>query len=64
MSYKLTYFNFAGRAEPIRWILAAAGVRYVDDRIQASSWSSLKQGKFVIQIYFIIIMNLKQQSLH
>jgi len=35
----------AGRAEPIRYILALAGVKYEDHRIQREEWPSLKSSK-------------------
>ena len=37
-AYKLTYFGFRGRAEPIRLIFAQAGVEYTDDRIPFEDW--------------------------
>jgi len=40
--YKLTYFNSRGLAEPIRWILAMAGVQYEDNRIEKEQWPELK----------------------
>jgi glutathione S-transferase len=41
-SYKLTYFNGRGRAETIRLVFAAAGIKYDDTRIEKSDWSALK----------------------
>jgi glutathione S-transferase len=41
-TYKLTYFNIRGLAEPIRLIFAAAGVEYEDNRIEKSQWPELK----------------------
>jgi len=40
--YKLTYFNIRGLAEPIRFILAMAGVPYEDNRIERDAWAELK----------------------
>ena len=40
--YILTYFNTRGRAEPIRLILAQAGVDYEDKRITREQWAQLK----------------------
>jgi glutathione S-transferase len=41
-SYKLTYFNSRGRAETIRYILAAAEVEYEDFRIEKDQWPAMK----------------------
>ena len=40
--YKLIYFDARGRAETIRLILAAAGIKYEDCRVPFEEWSSLK----------------------
>ncbi|XP_066155747.1 glutathione S-transferase-like [Euwallacea fornicatus] len=40
--YKLIYFNAAGRAEHIRYILAFAGQDFEDSRISKEEWLSLK----------------------
>ena len=40
--YKLTYFNFRGRGEIVRLILAAANQPFEDDRIEMSNWPALK----------------------
>lgn len=48
VSYKLTYFNRRGRAEPIRYLFAAAGVTYIDYRInEKEEWPSVKGGKVI-----------------
>ncbi|OXA38804.1 hematopoietic prostaglandin D synthase [Folsomia candida] len=42
-TYKLTYFNFRGLAEPIRLMFAYAGVAYTDDRVaQDDTWPAKK----------------------
>jgi len=41
-SYKLTYFNVRARAEPIRFIFAAAEVPYEDVRIDRAEWPKMK----------------------
>ncbi|XP_058788916.1 glutathione S-transferase-like [Phymastichus coffea] len=41
--YKLIYFNARGRAEHIRYVLAFAGVDYVDERISKERWPELKK---------------------
>ena len=52
--YKLTYFNVTARAEPIRLILAAAGVKYEDVRIKREDWPKMKPSKNFM--YFIIMI--------
>ncbi|CAH2301323.1 hematopoietic prostaglandin D synthase [Pelobates cultripes] len=41
-TYKLTYFNFKGRAELIRYIFAYKNTEYEDVRIEFSEWPALK----------------------
>ena len=41
---KLVYFDARGRAETIRFILAAGRVPYEDKRITFDEWPVLKQG--------------------
>ena len=44
--YTLTYFNYRGRAELIRLILAVADVDYEDERItEIDKWMKLKPSK-------------------
>ncbi|XP_001603942.1 glutathione S-transferase isoform X2 [Nasonia vitripennis] len=42
-SYKLIYFNARGRAEHIRYVLAYAGLDYVDERLPKERWPELKK---------------------
>ena len=44
MAYKLTYFDFRGKAEIIRLLFAQAGIAYEDVRIQRSNWLAVKPG--------------------
>ena len=44
-NYKLTYFAIRGRAEVARYILAVAGVDYVDERIKEEDWKAIKPSK-------------------
>uniref|UniRef100_A0A915PCD4 Glutathione S-transferase 1 n=1 Tax=Setaria digitata TaxID=48799 RepID=A0A915PCD4_9BILA len=41
-TYKLTYFNYRGRAEVIRLLFAQANVSYEDVRISRKEWPALK----------------------
>lgn len=45
---KLTYLNYRGRAELIRFILAQAAVDYEDNRIEPEKWAEVMQGKYEI----------------
>lgn len=42
-SYTLYYFDAKGRAEPMRILLAHAGVEYTDKRLERKEWGNLKQ---------------------
>ena len=40
--YKLSYFNFRGRAELIRFVFAAADQKYEDFRFEREEWPKYK----------------------
>uniref|UniRef100_A0A0B7BI02 glutathione transferase n=1 Tax=Arion vulgaris TaxID=1028688 RepID=A0A0B7BI02_9EUPU len=40
--YKVVYFNLRGRGELLRLLLHAAGVQFVDQRVEFADWPSLK----------------------
>lgn len=46
-SYKLTYFNFTGRAEPCRYLFALAGQKYEDVRLTQEEFQKLKPCKYM-----------------
>ena len=37
---KLIYFNIRGLAEPIRWILKIAQIKFTDERISLDAWAT------------------------
>ena len=43
--YKLTYFNFTGLGEPIRYMLAYGNQDFEDNRIEMADWPKLKPSK-------------------
>ncbi|KAI8482143.1 hypothetical protein Bbelb_401330 [Branchiostoma belcheri] len=45
-TYKLTYFNGRGRAETIRLLFAAGGIKYEDVRIEGAQWPALKPSTY------------------
>merc|ERR1712137_1218437 len=42
MSHELIYFDAAGRAEPIRIMLHAAGIEFTDNRFNFNKWAEIK----------------------
>ena len=60
--FKLTYFNGRGRAEVIRYIMAYAGFKYEDNRIdEQSEWPEFKPSEtFAIlnDSYLLIIKDV------
>ena len=44
--YKLTYFNYRGRAEYARILFAVKGVQYEDIRIEVADWPKIKPSKY------------------
>ncbi len=47
-NYKLTYFEYTGRAESIRWIFAVAGVDFVDEVLTWEEHAERKPGEISI----------------
>ena len=58
--YKLTYFDFRALGEPIRWILALAGVPLEDNRVSLADWSALKNSPGMSIIVNLVVAKLRQ----
>ncbi|XP_029664634.1 glutathione S-transferase-like [Formica exsecta] len=41
-TYKLTYFNVTGIAEPIRYLLSQSGIKFEDVRVEFDDWPKVK----------------------
>jgi len=59
MTYKLTYFDFAGLGEPIRYLLSYLDIDFEDNRIDYEKWPSIKHSESFqilncIYIFFFI----------
>ena len=55
-SYKLTYFNARGVAEPSRIILAYNGVEFEDVRVEREQWPAMKDSEYTASRAFVIAM--------
>ncbi|XP_011265517.1 glutathione S-transferase-like [Camponotus floridanus] len=49
-TYKLTYFNFTGKGEPIRYLLSQSGIKFEDVRITYEDWPKLKSSMPMQQV--------------
>ena len=47
-TYKLTYFDIRGKAEPARLVFAQVGVPYEDIRIRQDKWTEMKPSTCVL----------------
>lgn len=45
-TYKLTYFNLRGVAEPIRLMFKYANVEFEDVQIDYKKWNDVKKGEY------------------
>lgn len=52
-SYKLTYFNIKGLAEPIRFLLNYGDVDFVDERMNEEDWKRIKPSEYIMIFNFI-----------
>ena len=43
-TFKLTYLNYRGRAELIRFILSQAGIKFDDIRLAPEKWNEIRSG--------------------
>lgn len=43
--YKVTYFNFTGLGEPIRYLLAYGNFDFEDNRFEMADWPKIKPSK-------------------
>ena len=57
-SYKLTYLNYRGRAELIRFILSQAGLQFEDCRLPPEKWlerrPSMSKAVHAVSAYIIM----------
>ena len=64
-SYKLSYFNARGRGEIARMVLAAAGQKFEDVRINFDDWPTVKPSKiFYLFIYYYFYITLYYYSIY
>jgi glutathione S-transferase len=58
-TYKLYYFNFRGRGELIRLMLAQAGVQYEDFRFELDKWPAIKPTMPFLQVPVLEVDGVK-----
>lgn len=65
-SYKLTYFNFTGLGEPIRFLLSYLNIDFEDVRFEREQWPTIKPSKILFKSYylcvFIILLTIKHSQ--
>ena len=52
--YKLTYFDFRGRADLIRLLFVAGKVDFEDVRISFEEWPALKESKLRDTVFILL----------
>ena len=50
-NYTLYYFNGRGRAEILRMMFAAAGVKYMDKRFEFNEWDKYRKGMYSVFVF-------------
>ncbi|OXA60363.1 glutathione S-transferase 3 [Folsomia candida] len=65
-TYKLTYFDIRGLAEPIRWMFQISGQTFEDERIPLDEWSEQKKrfSKHVGQLPILCIDDIVLTQVH
>ncbi|CAH1101304.1 unnamed protein product [Psylliodes chrysocephalus] len=58
-SYKLLYFNFTGRGEPLRLLLAYGGIPFEDNRFEWDDWPKIKPTTPIGQVPVLEIDGVK-----
>lgn len=53
--YKFVFFNARGRGELVRWVFAAAGQPYEDDRTAGDNWETVKKETPFGQVPFLVV---------
>lgn len=53
MAPKLTlvYFDIAGAAEPVRWVLEQGGLEWEDKRLTREEFGALKPSEFILSFW-------------
>ena len=49
--YKLTYFDLRGRAEVVRLLLAAAGQKFEDERVEGKQWGPMRSSRLGVVLW-------------